>query len=405
MKVIRLDPIDVKCGDCGGQLSLGPEGEHVVCPHCGATLLAPENRSPGETLLAVPSAEAGSSIHDPAAGGLSNLVVPSSIKGPDFRQWGAAHENSDSSSNSSVAIAPVEEPSPAPASFPSPIAEEKSTETPAAATAPQTPAPQSRPAPWETRSPHRAATKKGEDDGGSGVSRTAFLGLVIYASVMTALCLGLAFLVATSRERQLESLPDVVPKMNEDGEIARTLVPIDAELPPGHRLELGESQRFGDLLVTPLRVTREPLTFTHYRGEGTREPAGEVLKLWVRFENVGDDGKSFTPLDRELLFYRIPGLGPLEANNFLAAADGSGAEEIIPIYDHPTESDWDLTGQELGTVLAPGESWKTFAPSATEIPDLEGEWVWRLHLRKGVASNGWGVTTLVEVEFNADDVT
>lgn len=108
---------------------------------------------------------------------------------------------------------------------------------------------------------------------------------------MTAVCLGLLYFVATSRARQLESLPDVVPPQK-NGEISRVLVPPDAALPPGHVLALGESRRFGDLLVTPLKVTREPLAFAHYRGEGKREPAGEVLKLWLKFENVGTHGRS-----------------------------------------------------------------------------------------------------------------
>jgi hypothetical protein len=168
-----------------------------------------------------------------------------------------------------------------------------------------------------------------------GVSRGAFLALVAYASLATAACLGLAYLLWMNRAHQLESLPDVVPPQA-NGEISRVLAPPDAALPPGHTLALGEARRFGDLLVTPLKVTREPLAFTHYRGEGSREPAGEVLKLWLKFENVGTHGRAFAPLDADLLFYRTTGRdGGLRANNFLTSAGARKPPPQFPLYLHP----------------------------------------------------------------------
>ncbi|HEX6986050.1 MAG TPA: hypothetical protein VF170_11780 [Planctomycetaceae bacterium] len=229
---------------------------------------------------------------------------------------------------------------------------------------------------------------------------------MLYASVVTAVGLGLAYLLLTNRH-QLESLPDVVPPKNPDGTISRVLVPPDAALPPGHVLALGETRRFGDLLVTPLKVTREPLAFTHYRGEQTREPAGEVLKLWLKLENVSDAGKSFVPLDADLLFYRAPsptGAYVLRANNFLAPAADRSPEALVGIYDHPPDSDWNLAGQNLGVTLAPGESVVMFVPTTADPPNLAGPLAWRVHLRKGVADSGWGVTTLVEVAFDPEAV-
>jgi hypothetical protein len=192
-------------------------------------------------------------------------------------------------------------------------------------------------------------------------------------------------------------LPDVVAPQNDDGTITRVIVPADAPLPAGHVLSLGETRRFGDVLVTPLRVVREPLEFVHFRGTKTREPAGEVLKLWLRFENVSEDGTSFTPLDDNLLFYRAFGkTGELKANNFVAAADRS-AGSLVPVFDQPIGSDWDLAGQNLGMTLAPGESVEMYIPSDIDPPAAAGPSTWRIHLRKGIASNGRGVTTLIEV--------
>src|SRR5690606_28717187 len=146
--------------------------------------------------------------------------------------------------------------------------------------------------------------------------------------------------------------------------------------------------------------------FTHRTDDDVREPAGEVLKLWLQLENVGSDGRSFAPLDGNLLFYRGPsttGAYVLKANNFLTPVDRSPGS-LIAVYDHPPESDWNLAGQNLGVVLEPGESVLTYIPTETGVPTPDGPLAWRVHLRKGIADNGWGVTTLVEVAFDATDV-
>ena len=418
-----MDLIDVKCGECGADMQVGSFGGKTECPACKASLNVPPNCPPGTSLSAASevSEEPSSSIHSGTDHGFDKIAVPSSIAGPDFSQWGQQTEEEPAAPTE----APDSSEAPAP-DIPDPASplptEEGSESVPAAAPAV---------AVQETKSPVESTptesspkTQKGASSrsrGGSssrarsdsrsstaeeeaGVPRKTFLMLVVYASIMTALALGMAFLLLTSQQRQLESLPDVVPQFNDDGEIARVLVPMDAELPPGHRLRLGASQRFGDLKVTPLRVTREPLEFSHYQGKETRDPAGEVLKLWVKFENVGDHARGFTPLDGELLFYRVFDKGQFKANNFLAEESSEGPQNVVAIFDQSPESDWDLVGQKIGTVLKPGETWETYAPSEVDPPAFEGPLVWRLHLRKGIADNGWGVTTLVEVEFDASQV-
>ena len=258
--------------------------------------------------------------------------------------------------------------------------------------------------PVQRVAPDRAAAA-GRGRPAAVVSRRLFVFVLVYASLASAVCLALAFVVAQHRTSQLESLPDVVPRQDRQGEILREVWPEQAQLPPGHTLRLGETGRFGNLRVTPLRVTREPLAFTHYQGTQTRPPAGTVLKLWLKFENFG--GVPFAPLDRELLFTRVVQSGRdyrVRANNFLAPAGDRSADSLVLVFDHVTSGDWDLAGQQLGQVLAAGETGETYIPTGTDLPNLSGPLVWRMHLRKGIASNGWGVTTLVEVVFDADDV-
>ncbi|QDT62878.1 hypothetical protein [Calycomorphotria hydatis] len=243
-----------------------------------------------------------------------------------------------------------------------------------------------------------------------GVSRGAFLAVLVFASIASALCLVLGYLFLTTKAHQLESLPDVVPAMDEDGNISRIIVDPNAELPFGHTLKLGESKRFGDLLVKPVRVTREPLSFAHFSGDGKkkRPPAGEALKLWLELEHVGN-GPAFAPLDDALLFYRatdtVNGFRQ-RANNFLVEKDKqSDWHDMVFMYDHAINSEWTLADQNLGEPLPAGESLTTYVPTETEVTnDLAGPLLWRLHLRKGIAPNGWGVTTLVDVTFDADEI-
>lgn len=391
------------CGRCGGRLRVEPHVGQVICPHCGTQLAVPEDSAAlADTPTLLPTDEGvlegvSSSLFDSAAlrssdAGLGSIQAPSSVKAPDFTRWG----KSDSSvirhdgprtnplglhaggayhagelPESPLKVQPHQEAAPHRPSQPVVSSEASAM-------------PENRPEPPPKSQP-------------TGVSRGAGLALMIYASAITAVCLGLAYFLLTNRQHQLESLPDVVPPRTEDGTITRVIVPPDAPLPAGHVLSLGETQRFGDVLVTPLRVAREPLEFVHFRGTETREPAGDVLKLWLRFENVSEEGKTFVPLGDNLLFYRtFDKTGGIKTNNFLTAGDRS-ASSLVPVFDQPIGSDWDLAGQNLGTALEPGGSVEMYIPSEIDPPAATGPMTWRIHFRKGVASNGWGVTTLIEV--------
>lgn len=421
---------EVTCGACGGRLRVAAPGQPVGCPHCGEALAVPADvaalaKRPALLPLG-DEPEEGASIFDEsgvslpavrsspalpvavAAAGDPNVEDAGSGDGPDtsiehaaspspqpaaggldFSAWGgpAAASDGPASDGSAVFVA-------------APPSRTEDDDQPAApvVTTPAT----ATPSPAKPPAARRAA----EPDG-RYVPRTLFTTAVIYGSVATAVCLALLYLLATRRTSQLESLPDVVPRQDpRTGQIIRGTWPADAPLPPGHTLALGETGRFGDLLVTPLKVTREPLEFAHRLGGSEKRPSpGEVLKLWLKFENAGDRGRSFAPLDADLLFFRqVRGGGrsyQVDANNFLASAGDRANDKLVFVYDHVATGDWDLAGEGLGQPLSPGESETTYVPSETDPPPLSGPLVWRLQLRKGVASNGWGVTTLVEIAFDA----
>ena len=397
------------CGRCGGRLRVEPHSGQVICPHCGMKLNVPEDSVALAGTPTLSPAEEGvleghnSSLFDSSALrsgelGIGGIPTPSSIKAPDFTRWGRSDSSvlrHDEPRTNPLGVTPTSnhhagEPSKPP--LPNEIPQKVQPRQDAEHHRPSQPVVPSEPE-RRAESPAAVSPKPTATRG----SRRALIALMIYASAITAICLGLAYFLLMNQQHQLESLPDVVPPRNEDGTITRVIVPPDAPLPAGHILAFGESQRFGDLLVTPLRVEREPLEFVHFRGTETRDPAGEVLKLWLRFENVSEESKSFVPLDENLLFYRtFDKRGGLKANNFLAVG-GRSLESRLAVFDHPIGSDWNLAGQNLGTELKPGESVEMYVPTETDPPVIDGRTAWRIHLRKGVASNGWGITTLIEV--------
>lgn len=263
--------------------------------------------------------------------------------------------------------------------------------------------------PTAMKAPPGAAAKADRSDATISLSKTAFLLLVSYASAITLGFLYLLMASAGTKPHELESLPDLVPP-ERNGQIALRLAPEDAEMPPGHTLRLGESQRFGNVLVTPLRVTRGPLRFEHQFRSGTTRPDSDpVLKLWLRFENVSHD-QTFAPLDSTLLLSRRvdpEDLSRLRANNFLArSSEKSLHGHRVLVYDLPIDSEWGLVGQSAGRKIGPGESLETFIPTTEEgIAELEGELIWRVQFRKGYhPQSRRGVTTLIEVVFSSSDI-
>jgi hypothetical protein len=215
-------------------------------------------------------------------------------------------------------------------------------------------------------------------------------------------------LIRDSRPHQLENLPDIPTlKANES-----QFYPVEAKLPNGHVLSIGESRRFGNILVEPMRVTYGPIEYEHWTHQESRtRPASDesVVKLWLRFTNVSKD-QVIVPFDGQLVLRTRYHENEMRANNFLRRRN---TEELEFMYQMPPASEWELRDQRIGHELKPGESFETYAATGFEhLPEVLGDLdaeshdlVWRLHLRKGFGPAGNGVTTLVEVAFNSSAIT
>lgn len=228
------------------------------------------------------------------------------------------------------------------------------------------------------------------------------------ASALLIACILLLMEQQSPKTHQLESLPDVVPPVSPTGKIERRLYDHMVDIPPGHTLVLKEKPaiRFGNLLVEPLKVTREPLVLRHYSGRGD-ERRPPVLKLWLRLENVSTD-RAFVPLDAELLWGQAQYVeGRRRSNTFVARAADKGKVDryVLPLL-HSPDLDYQPTDLPLGRALKPGEGMTLCIPTEDEgIDRLEGPLVWRVHLRKGHnPKSGRGVTTLVEVAFDSSEI-
>ncbi len=228
-----------------------------------------------------------------------------------------------------------------------------------------------------------------------------------YASAVTIVLIYLLFFI---KAHPLESLPDIKVPTRKGGEVALTYYAPKNDLAPGHVLRLGQSERFGSVKVTPVKVTRGIVKFEHGREKGAeaRSPTEPLLKLWLKFENVSRD-QTFAPLDAMLMFKRkSKSFGEtVYANNFLgAAADRKQGGTLLYVYDHPVYSEFVMADQKLDEQVAPGTSWLTYIPSEEEAVQLSGDLVWRFHFRKGYHPKSRnGVTTLVDVEFSSQDIT
>lgn len=236
------------------------------------------------------------------------------------------------------------------------------------------------------------------------VSKELFWLVASYASAVTILLGGILFYVLPRLivPHALESLPDISP-LRRDGETVRFLVPWTAPVARGHTMQLGLTTRFGNIRVTPLKVTRGPLLFVHPRGDegGSRLPTRDVLKLWLRFENVSTS-QIIAPLDRSLIVWRSS--NRKEANTFLRRGDETLATNLMFHFDIPVQSEFQIVGQSARDQLNPGESLETFVPSEELNSPFAGPYVWRIQFRKGFGPAGYGVTTLIDVEFHADQI-
>lgn len=235
----------------------------------------------------------------------------------------------------------------------------------------------------------------------AGKSNLILILLISYASAIT---LALIFLLTrdNTKPHHLESLPDVAPEK----ENALSYVPVNATLAPGHTLRIGDKQRFGNLEVEILRVTREPIEFVHYTGNTgrTRAPSEPVFKLWLKFTNVSND-QTFQPLGRQLVLRWVTNSKGQERSNFYIAPRNASAgdEPQAQLYHLSSASDWDLKDQNLDAEIGPGESMECYLATEEGV-NVEGDLAWRVQFRKGLSPSGNGVTTMIEVAFDPNQL-
>jgi len=248
----------------------------------------------------------------------------------------------------------------------------------------------------------------------SGVSPLAFKLLLSYASAVTIACGYLLWVLSVS-QRTLD-LPDLVPPTPPKGGKTNVRLfkwlPPEKEVPVANILRLGESRRFGSILVTPLRVTRGPIEFEYFDrdSEQRKDSEGPVLKLHLQFANVSKD-QEFVPLDSTLVFTKEldkkKAYGLFFTNNFVCnVSERAKRAAHVLVFDQSPDSPWLIKGQNLDRELRPGEVLNTYiATTPEQIETLEGDLVWRVHFRKGYNPKSLrGVTTLIEVLFRSSEI-
>ena len=358
-------PLEVACGACQGRLVVESPGVVVACPHCGHHLTAPDfpvDSTEDSVAADAPPEPAGESAPIESGSIFDEPLVGS--EGPDTIELRPAHRAS------------VTEPA---------------DEDPAGDALPEQPSVSTQ---MHSRRPDT-------------VPRTLFLVLLSYASAVTLACVWLFYQLQNVPLHNLERLPDPVESARGAGR-SLTLVAVDSPMPAGHTLTLRQTQRFGHIRVTPLRVSRESLEFEPLQQFGagaSRAPIGPVLKLWLKLENASSDQK-IAPLDRTLMLSRLYEDDRVMANNFLRPGNGTA---ITLLHDNPIEGNWNWKGQGAdgldGKVLEPGGSFETYVPTGADgIDELTGPLVWRIHIRKGYSGSGRGVTTLFEVAFDSTQI-
>lgn len=252
-----------------------------------------------------------------------------------------------------------------------------------------------------------AETQSGSDT----VPRSRFNALLGYAAALTLVFLYLLVSGRLSGTHSLESLPDIKPM--EPGEFQS--VPADAALPRHHELRLGESRRFGDVVITPEKVVLAPLEFERMAdGETVPEmKTRPVMQLQFTMQNVAQD-IGFAPFDVGLMSHRSPEGGEGVDDSVLASSalyvhDSGDQVTRVLNYLHAAESSFDISGQNSRQILSPGESTSTLIVSSdaiSEFTDSAASYRWRIHIRKGINRDSQqGVTTLVEVCFSPEEIS
>ncbi len=243
----------------------------------------------------------------------------------------------------------------------------------------------------------------------SGASSTAFALVAGYAAAVTLAVIGLLLTdrISLSGRNILESLPDVEPlRSNEFRK-----VPDDAELPAGHALNLGESRRYGDVVLTPFKITREQINFVNMMNGAAADgqTSKPVLKLWFRMTNASTE-IAFPPWDVALMTHRSEKNESAVANSWLMVTEsGTDTETQVLNYFHSPDSNLDMKDHHSRELLNPGTELTSYIASSESISQIAPEKIegyrWRIQIRKGVHfESGHGVTTLVDVNFSPSDI-
>tara|TARA_R110002072_G_scaffold302710_2_gene487600 strand:- start:99252 stop:100592 length:1341 start_codon:yes stop_codon:yes gene_type:complete len=428
---------EVACSECEGRLMVEEAGVIVACPHCGAHLnieapagsetvstdgtAGPLDERSTNSSNEIPETVAGQSA-EPLPATESLATVAATVETVDQETPAATTPNEDGNALLAEDSATVEESGSVSANETTP-AEEALTplfagvpdevqqpETEFTASAAQTEHP-------TTAEPQTAADSANSAEApiitsvaaGRGVSRHTFTLVRNYAIAMTIAVIFLVYKLLNPNMSALESLPDVKPQKKDD-KIVYKLVPEATQMPPGHLLSLGRSQRFGNLLVTPVRVTKEPIEFVHHLGDTgvSREAGPEVVKLWFEFENLSTD-QHIAPLDG-LVFKRDDNdFENVRSNNFACRlSQKKKGGELAFVYDLNEFDIWNLRDQNVEQEIAPGEKLTTYIPTTEEgvaqLMDSGEPLVWRVHFRKGYSPKNYGVTTVIEVAFESSDI-
>jgi hypothetical protein len=433
--------IEVACGQCEGRLMVEQAGVIVACPHCGAHLSI---EAPSEIEDSPQDPDNDAQVEQP--------VDESSNKPDDITE--ATETSTDATGESAVPEATVvqaviEQPEETATDNETPgddtavtTATEVSGEkmpyfsvepatafvvpdtngtvieasTPLAETASSsassetaTPA-QTKPAQVATPDADSAGiTSVPFASGGHRGSRHSVTLLRNYAIAMTIAVVFLIYKLLNPNMSALESLPDVKPPKKDD-KIVYKLVPEATEMPPGHVLSLGQAQRFGNLKVTPVRVTREPVEFVHHLGDTgvTREPGSDIVKLWFEFENLSAD-QHIAPLDGLVYKRDDNDWENIRSNNFVCRrTEKKKGGELVFVYELNHKDIWVLRDQHVDLEIAPGEKLETYIPTTEEgvaqLMNSDEPLIWRVHFRKGYSPQNYGVTTVIEVAFKSSDI-
>lgn len=445
---------EIECGSCGKRFAVEQDGGIVECPHCQTHLQLPERPDdPSDVPVAPESSivksgsiespgngseqQAGSSVISKLAGaglpeaadsgalsdedsvfpGLPDAAAVSDVNMPSID---TGHGEQPATSDSTVAISdsPRDSEAEPDDAFPFPNTVGEDAPNPDNPTVlddslqedlkqfvPQfetvaAPKPEEKAGPSPASKPSKATPAKKpaarESPRQDGVSRMLFFTVCGYASAVTIALIYL--LITRGAMHPIERLPDVVPDPK------GYLVPESTAMPPGHTLKIGDTQRFGNLKITPVKVTRGPAKMIF--GDSPKPVETQpVLKLHLKIRNVSRD-QSFRPFGRRLLMMRgTSDTRTKEGANIFVCRVEDKRQDGHLVYVLPLEG-YRLRNQHVDRVLDPGDEYVTYIASNDEgLEMLTGDLLWRVHVRKGYNPKSKnGVTTIFEVTFHSDDV-